>query len=200
MPLMIGHTWGESTLFTIFNPRFRDLERPRLLELVSSVFPDSASVALGCYEEDRAVAGLGTDPIDIWAAISTDRMFRIPAIRTSQAHSEHTSDVWMYRFDHESPAHSGRLHSCHSLDIPFVWDTYDGEKMRRFCGEDHHIANLSSRMMESYIAFAHHGNPNTELPGSWDPYGEARSTMCFDSICQTTEAPLDETRQLWMDD
>ena len=150
MPLMIGHTRDESTLFNIFNPRFSSLSRNDLLRMMGNVFPDDPSVALNCYEDDRRRANLRVEPLDIWSAISTDRMFLIPAIRTAEFHSSHTPDVWMYRFDHESPAHEGRLQSCHSLDIPFVWGTYDIPQMRRFCGEGEHIERISESVMGLY--------------------------------------------------
>ena len=198
MPLMIGHTRDESTLFTAFNRRFAELDEKGLLEMMANVFQAEPKVAFDCYVEDRTNSGLAVNPFDIWAAISTDRMFRIPAIKTAEAHSQHTPNVWMYRFDHESPAHEGRLGACHSLDIPFVWGTYESEKMRRFCGEGDHIARLSSKLMASYVSFAHVGDPNTELLERWEPYDEHRTTMCFGAECEPVDAPLEATRQLWM--
>lgn len=198
MNLMIGHTRDESTLFTIFNRQFENMDEVQLLKLLESALGDRAREALQCYEEDRTGENLSVDPIEVWSAVSTDRMFRIPAVRTADAHRQHTANVWMYRFDWESPAHDGRLHACHSLDIPFVWGTYDIERMRRFCGEGERVARLSERLMRSYIAFAHNGNPNHEGIAEWPRYGDNRATMCFDEEISSVDAPMEETREFWL--
>ena len=200
MNLMIGHTRDESTLFTIFNRDFENMDEAQLRDLLKTAVGDRADEALQRYENDRADEKLSTDPIEIWSAISTDRMFRIPAVRTADAHRQHTDNVWMYRFDWESPAHDGRLHACHSLDIPFVWGTYEIERMKRFCGEGDSVARLSDRLMRAYIAFAHTGDPNHEGIAEWPRYGDSRSTMCFRDDVATVDAPMDTTREFWLSD
>ena len=198
MPLMIGHTRDESTLFTWFNPRLANLSRERLIELAEDVFPARASEAVACYEQERGECGLPATPFDVWAAMSTDRMFRLPAIRTAECHLAHTPKVWMYRFDYPSPAHDGRLGACHSLDIPFVWGTYALPAMRRFCGGEDAVARLSARVMARYLAFACSGDPNVEGDEHWPVYDQAaRRTMVLDVETRVAEAPLDATRALW---
>ena len=197
MPLMIGHTRDEATLFTTFGRPA--VERPRLLEAAREAFGD-AEVAVATYEQDRAESGLRNASGDVLAAIATDRMFRIPAARTAECHLAHSSNVWMYRFDHESPA-DPTLQSCHSLDIPFVWGTYGIEAMQRFCGKGEPITNLSRSVMSRYLAFAREGNPNTPDAPEWPAYNtKARPTMLFtDAGNEVASAPLDASRRLWMD-
>ncbi len=198
MPLMIGHTRDESTLFTLFDRSLAELSRDRLVELVREPFADRAEEAVACYEQDRAAAGLGTEPFDIWAAISTDRMFRLPAIRTAECHLTHTPNVWMYRFDRPSPAHGGRLGACHSLDIPFVWGTYRLPDMQRFCGSGEATERLSVRVMASYLSFARHGDPNNAAIPHWPRYDTGdRQTLLFDEEDSVANAPLDSVRALW---
>ena len=198
MPLMIGHTRDESTLFTVFNQQFANLDRERLVELAREPFGDRADDAVDCYEQDRHHAGLRVGPLDIWAAVSTDRMFRLPAIRTAECHTAHTRRVWMYRFDRESPARSGTLQACHSLDIPFVWGTHALPAMQRFCGPDDGVARLSERVMTCYLAFARHGDPANDLVPEWPVYDTAhRTTMLLDDDVRVASAPLDSTRAFW---
>lgn len=197
MPLMIGHTRDESTLFTTFGRP--PVERERLLETARDAFGDDAEDAIAAYEQDRSEASLRSAPGDILAAIVTDRMFRIPAARTAECHLAHSSNVWMYRFDHESPA-DPTLQSCHSLDIPFVWGTYGIEAMQRFCGKGEAIAALSNSLMSRYLAFARTGNPNTADAPEWPSYEiTTRATMLFDGTgSEVANAPLDASRRLWM--
>ncbi|MCZ6890270.1 MAG: carboxylesterase family protein, partial [Gammaproteobacteria bacterium] len=198
MPLMIGHARDESTLFTIFNEELARLNRARLVELAAEPFGDNAADAVACYEEDRKASGLRIEPLDVWAAMMTDRMFRIPAIRTAECHLQHTPLVWMYRFDYESPARDGRLQACHSLDIPFVWGTYGLPQMERFCGTGETVTKLSHRVMASYLAFARTGNPNNETMPVWPTYDTSnRATLLFDEQVHVLDAPLDAIRQMW---
>ena len=198
MPLMIGHTRDESTLFTLFDKRLAGLDRAGLVSWARTEFADRAEDAVAAYEHDRAAAGLSTAPYDVCAAIATDRMFRMPAIRTADCQGEHTHQIWMYRFDHESPAHEGRLGSCHSLDIPFVWGTYGLADMQRFCGTGGNVERLSQRLMASYLAFARSGDPATADTGEWPHYeSERRATMLLGDEFQVADAPLDAVRGFW---
>lgn len=200
MPLMIGHTRDESTLFTVFNRQFKNMDKEQLMGLLKDSLGEDFESAKDAYLEDRATEELSLKPLDVWAAVSTDRMFRMPAIRTADAHRKHTSDVWMYRFDYESPAHDGMLHSCHSLDIPFVWGTYDSERMRRFCGVGDEVGDLSEQLMRSYIEFARSGDPNHAGIPNWTCYGDNRLTMCFDEEIAAIDDPMPQTRSYWMPD
>lgn len=198
LPLMIGICRDESTLFTIFNPRNQNLTESDLLYILRSRFQDNAEEVLATYKDERAAAGLPIQPIDILSARSTDEMFRMPAIATAECHLEHTSDVWMYRFDHESPAHEGRLQACHSLDIPFVWGTYGIPSMTRFCGTGSSIKSISEAVMQSYLSFAYTGNPNNDLIPDWPTYNsESRPTLLFNESMSVADAPLDEVRKYW---
>ena len=197
MPLMIGHTRDESTLFTKFNPQFQNMTEPQLAALLSESSGEDSKDVLEAYLSDRAKESLSTQPLDIWAAVSTDRMFRIPAIRTTEAHRKHSENVWFYRFDYESPAVEGILKSCHSLDIPFVWGTHGLDRMKIFCGTEPAVSQLSKRLMGAYLSFARHGDPNADADLGWDCYGDARATMCFDVQDRVEHDPMPATRQLY---
>ena len=197
-PLLIGHTRDESTLFTMFNPRLANMDRDTLLEQARTPFGDRAAEAVSCYEAERAAANLPAEPWQTWAAIATDRMFRMPAIRTAECHLAHTGNVWMYRFDHPSPAHEGRLGACHSVDIPFVWGTHGLPELQRFCGEGEDVARLSNRVMAAWLAFARHGDPNTDALPPWPAYDALnRATMLLRGDAGTEHAPFEHARQLW---
>ena len=198
LPLMIGICRDESTLFTMFNPQNKDLSEQALLKIMRNRFADAAEEVLKIYKEERANAGLRIDPIDILAARSTDEMFRMPAIRTAECHLKHSSNVWMYRFDYESPAHDGMLQACHSLDIPFVWGTYDIPSMTRFCGVGAHIPEISKAVMQSYLSFARDGDPNNDLIPNWPTYDtESRPTLLLNQDFEVANAPLDGVRPYW---
>ena len=198
MPILIGICRDESTLFVKFNPANQSLTEEDLLAILRSTFEDKAQEVLDTYKEERKSAGLPTLPVDILSARGTDSMFRMPAIRTAEAHLKHSENVWMYRFDHESPAHDGMLQACHSLDIPFVWGTYGLPAMQRFCGTGEDIARISSAIMKTYLAFAHTGNPKSDAFSEWPPYStKGRQTVLLNREFEVAEAPLDNVRQFY---
>ncbi len=198
MPLMIGNTRDESALFVVGTPELSDLDEAGLRKRAQRLFGELTDNAVEVYRNARAARGQSTAPIDILVAMLTDQTFRIPATRTAELHVSHTPRTWMYLFEYESPAQSGRLGSCHSLDIPFVWGTYSVENMKRFCGEGAVARELSERMMDTYLAFARTGNPSSESLPPWPKYDASeRATMHLGEKCYVERAPMEEERQLW---
>ena len=151
------------------------------------------------YQRAReAHAAKPTDNHSVWNAIMTDSMFRIPAVRTAEAQGRHTPEgVWSYRFDYPSPAHEGRLGSCHSLDIPFIWGTYEAENMKRFCGEaSPELAALSETMMQTYLRVRENRQSQQRTsPRLADVQPQLiRAVMTLNHDCEIVNAPGDEER------
>ena len=200
MPLLIGHTKDEFNLFTMTRPDAGGMSDNDLLAAATAPFGAArAAEAVDCYQRVRDARGEATDSTSVWNAIMTDAMFRIPAIRTAEAQGRHTAAVWSYRFDYPSPAYEGKLGSCHSLDIPFIWGTYEAENMKRFCGDaSPELEALSQTMMQTYLAFAKTGNPNNEHLPDWPTYdAESRAVMTLNHDCAVVNAPGDEERAFW---
>ncbi len=198
MPLLIGHTRDEFAIFTATNEAFADFDEAALLSTAAPQFGAHTAEALERYRTARAERGEPTDPVSIYNAVMTDAMFRLPAIKTAEAQSAHTPDVWAYRFDYPSPAYDGRLGACHSLDIPFIWGTYEAENMRRFCGEGPALAALSETMMQTWLAFARNGNPNWEGLPAWPAYtADERAVMSLGLEAAVEYAPAEPERRLW---
>ena len=198
MPLMIGCTRDEFALFTVSNEALAGLDDDGLLRMVRGLRGDRARATIDGYREARTARGESSEPLAIWNALMTDQMFRIPAIRTAELHSAHTPQTFMYVFDHASPALEGRLGSCHSLDIPFIWGTYGADNMRGFCGSGATVEALSSVMMDLYVAFARNGDPATDALPDWPRYDTARrATMHLGEKCHVEDAPCEPERAIW---
>ena len=200
MPLLIGHTKDEFNLFSSTSPDANAMSDNDLLAAATAPFGAMrAAEGVNCYQRARDARGDPTDNHSIWNAIMTDSMFRIPAVRTAEAQGRHTPEVWSYRFDFPSPAYDGRLGACHSLDIPFIWGTYQAENMKRFCGEaSPQLAALSKTMMSTWLAFAKTGDPNNDQLPDWPTYrSDTRSVMTLNHDCAVVEAPGEQERAFW---
>ncbi len=200
MPLLLGHTKNEFNLFNSSSTGPVEMSDNDLLAAATAPFGGMrAAEGVDRYQRAREVRGEATDNTAVWNAIMTDSMFRIPAVKTAEAQRRHTEGVWSYRFDYPSPAYEGRLGSCHSLDIPFIWGTYEAENMKRFCGDaSPELVSLSETMMQTYLAFAKTGNPNHERLPEWPTYdaGE-RAVMTLNHNCEVVNAPGEEERNFW---
>ena len=200
MPLLIGHTRDEFNLFTAAREGAERMSDNDLLAAASAPFGGMrAAEGIDRYRRAREARGEPADNLSLWNAIMTDSMFRIPAVRAAEAQRRHTESVWSYRFDYPSPAYDGRLGSCHSLDIPFIWGTYEAENMRRFCGAaTPQLESLSETMMQTWLAFANTGDPNNEHLPAWPAYDTAdRAVMTLNHQCEVINAPGDEERDFW---
>jgi carboxylesterase type B len=95
----------------------------------------------------------------------------------------------MYDFAWQSPAYGGRLKSCHSLEVPFVFDTL------HVIGEQHRKRGdqaLADRVSKTWATFARAGTAD------WPAYETGRrATMVFDAQCRVVDDPDGEVRPLW---
>jgi len=136
----------------------------------------------------------GASRRDLLAAVETDQMFTVPAVRLAEAESAH-GRVWMYRFSWQSPVLDGALGACHAMELPFVFDVADAAP--GFVGETP-PAELSRAVHGAWVRFATTGDPNGgELP-EWPPYDlDRRPVMDFGDAAELLEDPNSEERRLW---
>jgi carboxylesterase type B len=129
-------------------------------------------------------------PGDLLAAIQTDWYWRIPAMRLADAHAKNSPATWMYEFAWRSPQFGGLLGACHSLEIPFVFDTL-GAETESLWGANPPQA-LADTTHAAWAAFATSGDPG------WPRYDlSRRATMRFDTTCEVVDDPLSRERALW---
>jgi para-nitrobenzyl esterase len=103
--------------------------------------------------------------------------------------------VWSYRFDWRTPAFDGRLMSCHSVEVPFVFDTLHviGERHRKPGAQA-----LADRVSATWATFARTGNPANAAIPAWPSYTAGRrTTMIFNDECRAVDDLDDEAWPLW---
>jgi para-nitrobenzyl esterase len=139
-------------------------------------------------------------PKELYFAIQTDRIFRVPAIRLAEAQRPHQPHTYLYRFDWETPAFGGALGACHAVDLAFVFGLVDKPGAELFTGGGPEAQLLSERVMDAWAAFARDGDPShAGLPGGrWDAYdAERRATMLLGRDCALEFDPGDAERRAW---
>ena len=195
--VLIGTTAEESGLFVGMaqGPPPDDNSLKDMFESRLQGGPEVAADAIAAYRAARAANGEGTLNHDLYVAVDTDFMFRIPAERMAEAQVLHGAPTFCYRLDYQSPALGGALGACHALDLPFVFDTHG--LMPMFAGSGSGPERLAEQVMDAWLAFARTGNPSTETL-CWPAYdAEQRQTMILNVESHVESRPRETERQCW---
>lgn len=186
--VLIGTNLDETTLFGM-----PDLDEAGLARLAERYLGGMAE-AVETYRASRPDA----KPADVAFAITTDHMFRIPAVRLAEAHAEAGGRVWMYLFTWRSRAFGGALGATHALEIPFAWNNLDKSGVATFLGEGETPQPLADRMHAAWTAFAHAADPNCDALPAWETYGaERRAVMELGDRVGPLADPAAAERALW---
>ncbi len=167
------------------------LDLGRLQSRVARSMGAAGEALLERYTANRP----GQDPEDVWSALVTDFVFRIPAIRLLEAQLGHRDDVFLYEFDHRSTAWDGALGACHAIEIPFVFDNLDQPGVKGLVGEVGEVEReLASDVNARWTAAATGDEP-------WERYSLAtRSTRRFGGADPGVhDDPHGDERALWDD-
>ncbi len=188
VPTMIGTTRDEMTLFLALELGVGELDGAALNRQMKRFFGDRTDEVIGRYTANRA----GSSPADVLTAISTDRVFRIPAIRLAEAQADQGRPTYMYLFTWATPIMAGKLKSCHALELPFMWDALETPGLSMLTGDGPERQAIADTMHAAWIAFARTGDPG------WPRYDRnRRATQRFDTTAEVLDDPMGDERALW---
>jgi para-nitrobenzyl esterase len=189
VPILEGTNRDETTLFLLLDPTLGDLDEAGLVARAAAMVGNHAATAVERYRANRPDASLR----DVLVALSTDAVFRIPAVRLAEAQARQGRPVYSYRFTWATPTFSGALGSSHALEIPFVFDNLDQPGAGFFTGDGDERAAIATTMHEAWIRFARTGN------AGWPAYDvDRRATKVFDGVdYPVVDDPAGDERALW---
>ena len=136
--------------------------------------PGGADRVYDAYRSARAGRGEPSAPDDILDAVASDFLEIMPSLRFADAWARGGAPTFGYTLDWKSPMNDGALGSCHALDIPFAFGTYNDAP--DFAGSGPDADALAKIMMDIWTAFARTGNPSVnglEWP-SYEPPARAQ--------------------------
>lgn len=194
--LLTGTNTDEMTLFHLADPGYGAIDEAEVRRRVREWLPAGDPDAL--VDGYRAAMPDASPPL-LWSAISTDAVFRVPAIRMAEAQHPH-APVWMYLFSWPSRAFGGALRSTHALEIPFVWNNLHKGGSELFTGPGEERQAIADAMHRAWIGFAAAGAPGHSGIPAWPGYEPVRrATMRFDTVPELVDDPAGATRALWDD-
>jgi para-nitrobenzyl esterase len=192
VPLMIGTNTDEMTLFLghlewVCNAGFGNLP-----QALAPYLGAAASEIVEAYR--RAQPGQRADEIAL--SIVSDQGVRLPSLLIAERKvALAAAPVFVYLFAWRTPVLGGRLRSCHTLEIPFVFSNLETAALT---GEDPSRLALGERMSRAWIAFARSGRPDHAGLPAWPAYNiGTRPTMILDTTCRVADDPMGIERQVW---
>jgi carboxylesterase type B len=181
--LIVGTTEDEMRLF-LMETSLADVQMRKRVDRYLGC-DGSAVVA-----EYRAI--VGDDPMDLWAAIFTDREMLLPALAVADAHRGSTYR-YLFTWPVAPRADGLRLRACHGADLPFTFDALDVLDWERWAavGADRAAADaLVDAMTGSWTRFAATGDPG------WPDHASGR-VQVFGSHCEVVDDPSVARRAVW---
>jgi para-nitrobenzyl esterase len=190
VPLIVGYTRTERTVYEIDSPGYGKLDEAGLLEATQKLLGESAETVIESYRKKYPKA----TPYELSTNISGDAG-AINSIRLAERHSAlGKAPTYLYVFAWETPVMG--LRAPHTLEIPFVFNHID------LCESMVGPINAGMRKLEAgsagaWASMARNGNPNHNGLPNWPAYNkEKREVMIFDTPCRVESDPTGEVRKI----
>ncbi len=192
--VLAGTNLDEMTLFSLMDPALATLADADIVTRIQEWDPSlDGATLLATYRDGRPDASAQ----DLWVAMTSDAVFRIPAIRLVEEHLAH-GPAWMYLFTWPTPVFGGVLRSTHAVEIPFVFDNLHQAGVEVFTGTGAERQTLADRVHAAWLAFVRTGDPNVPTNPTWPAYDrDRRATMRIDTEWELLHDPMDGERKLW---
>jgi len=186
VPLMIGSNKDEQALFLGHLPWVTGATFDNLPAAMQPYLGERSAEIVAKYH--AAQPRLPADQVGL--ILMGELSQRMPSLQMAERKlALQAADVFVYLFAWETPVLGGRLRSCHTLEIPFVFNTLEGAAIT---GTDPARLPLGETMARAWIAFAKRGNPG------WPAYDtKIRSTMVFDLQSRVENDPFGAERRAW---
>jgi para-nitrobenzyl esterase len=186
VPFLAGTNRHEMNLWRVLEPGLRSLDEAGLALRVQRLVGDAAGDLMAAYRAARPTTG----PVELWEAVWSDREFRIPSLRATEAQAGWSPATYSYLFTWPSPAPG--VGSCHGLELPFVFGTLASKGADAFAGSGPAAEALAATMQDFWLSFARTGDPG------WPAYDlTTRPTMLLGETCEVVHDPMSAERLAW---
>lgn len=189
IPMLIGSNETETTFFMGADEKLFSLDEAGLRENLKPFLHNKTDDIIAIYRKNRPHAS----PSDLFFVITSDQRIRLGAITQAERKSAlGKAPAYMYFLTWKAPIEDGKWRTPHTLELPFVFETYDKATITG-TGSERKI--LGDRISGAWASFARNGNPNSKGLPKWNPYTTSdRWTMIFDNECTAANDPNREER------
>jgi para-nitrobenzyl esterase len=192
VPLLAGTTAEEMRLFA--DPGLAGLDHATLVMVLEGLLSAEAHRPLGTAAVDAVVTayeGLHEDRAEVFAALTTDAVMRLPLADLLDRHRQ-VAPTYAYSFTWRATD----VGACHAADLPFTFGTFDVEGWGEWVGDVDDARALSAAMREAWATFARTGQPAAKALPDWPTYDGSRTTMLLGRTTGLETDPLHEARAM----
>ena len=191
VPLMVGQNGTEFTLFMLKDKAAYHLDDVGLEARTKKLFgADNAPWLLSTYRRDFPTY----DPSALWFRMFSD--YAMGAMSNEILDVRATSGsapVYAYRFDWMTPIANGKLHSPHTIELPFVFDNANTKAGVIMTGGGKAANDLAKTVSDAWVHFAKTGKPAAPGLPDWPQY-DSRVRRAMHLNTQSTVAPYIDAR------
>lgn len=191
VPVMVGFTRTERTVYEIDNPTYGNIDEQGLLASTEKlVGADKAKDVIAKYRAKHPKAS----PFALSRYIADESVEMRSGALAEARNKLGKAPTYVYRWDWETPVMN--LLAPHTIEIPFVFNHIDA------CQSMTGPINASMKKLEKQTAttwatFARTGNPNHKDLPTWPAYkAENKAVMLFDAPSRVEVEPGAELRKV----
>jgi len=190
VPVIVGYTRTERTVYEIDSPNYGKLDEAGLLENAKRLLGDEAERIIAGYRRRYPKA----TPYELSTNISTDAS-AMNSIRLAERRAAlGRAATYLYVWAWETPVMG--LRAPHTMEIPFVFN-HIGLCESMVGPISPAMRQLEASSAGSWASLARAGSPNHKGLPNWAAYTtQKRAVMIFDTPCRVENDPTGEVRQI----
>ncbi len=190
IPLLLGYTRDELTLFMAAQPWFGTMTEDQLKQF--SGFNPKAPALIEAWRKIRP----DFSPTYLFTAMASSTFAMGGSITLADRKvALGKAPVFMWQMEWETPVANGLFKSPHTMEIPFMLNSW--RRVPQFVGPAKPAANMAKQIAGAWVAFARTGQPDGPTTPHWPAYDSTtRATMVFNNTSKVVNDPYPEVRKI----
>jgi len=196
VPVMVGFTTDEMTLYVCGFEWWRNMEEKQLLPMIEQgmkrrPFGGDAESLLEAYRNMNP----DNPPRYLYTDVLTSRHFRGAFTLAERKAAQSGAPAYFYEFAWQAPVENKIMRAPHTAEIPFNFDNVD--KGPIWLGTDPETFDLGTRVSSLWTSFARTGKPSADGMPDWPAYDtDKRASLFIDTESKVLNDHRAEVRKL----
>jgi para-nitrobenzyl esterase len=184
IPVMIGFTKDEQTLYNVGNPKWKDTTEAMVLAAAEKQAPGKGRAIVDAFKAEFPDYDMPHLLMQVTGTVNSLRSSHTLASRKAAQ----APPVYAYVFAHDLPPNDFVLKSPHTAEIAYIHDNVAEAPL--FAGAAPNDLAMGKLMSSVWVNFARTGDPNVPGLPSWPKFDpDNRSTMFFSKESKVVAKP-----------